>query len=93
MPARTHQFANDLKMLVLVDAMYKHALCCQERHGSSAAFTGVGDLQHMYTAGTVAYLDLTAEYIILTDHVTVEQEKCLIQQCHRSLAATAVGIV
>ena len=46
----------------------------------------------MDTAGT-AYLDLTAEYIIFTDHVTVEQEKCLIQQCHRSLAATAVGIV
>ncbi len=43
----------------------------------------------MDTAEMVAYLDLTAEYIIQTDHVTVGREKCLFEQCHRSLATAA----
>ena len=41
----------------------------------------------MNTAGTVAYLDLTAEYVVYTDHVTVGREKCLFEQSHRSLTA------
>ena len=47
MPARRHKFANNLTVLVLMGAKYKHALRFQERHGSSAAFTGVTTLQRM----------------------------------------------
>ncbi len=51
MPARTHQFADNLTVLVLVDAKCKHALCFQERHGLLAAFTGVTALQRMIKHG------------------------------------------